>query len=453
MPDDARYMGLALAQCQVALDAQEVPVGAIVVKDGKVIAVGQNATIAQHDPTAHAEIVALRAAAAALGNYRLDGCELFVTLEPCAMCAGAILHARLKRVVFGAFDPKAGAAGSVLNLFDQKQLNHHTEIQGGVLEARCAQPLQAFFQRKRKDRRSKQIPLREDAVRTADTRFRDLPDYPWAAHYVQELPVLDGLRMHYLDEGPVDAAIVFLCLHGGTGWSYAFRKMMPIWCGAGHRVLAPDLIGFGKSDKPKRTQTHTFEFHRQCLLQLIEHLGLHDIVLVGQGWGAVLGLTLPMVDPLRYKGLLLMNALRAIGDDVLQPARLLLKDLHPEKASLDVGALMARDNPEFSARECNAYNAPFPDAGHRAALRAHPALVADAAVLTLARHFLQQRWTGRGMLMLNAQDQLTGVAAMDALRKQIAEFSEPWVDAQECHFLPEYGESAARAALGHFAAG
>ena len=116
-------MRLALAEARAAADAGEVPVGAVVVKDGRVIATGRNAPIAAHDPTAHAEIVALRAAAEALSNYRLDGCQLFVTLEPCAMCAGAMLHARLDRVVYGAADPKTGAAGSVVNLFADARLN------------------------------------------------------------------------------------------------------------------------------------------------------------------------------------------------------------------------------------------------------------------------------------------------------------------------------------------
>src|SRR5450830_185080 len=122
---DARYMQLALEQAQYAWDLGEVPVGAVVVKDGVIIARGYNQPIGKHDPTAHAEIVALRAAAEALGNYRLPGCELYVTLEPCVMCSGAMMHARLARVVYAATDPKTGVCGSVLDLFAQEQLNHH----------------------------------------------------------------------------------------------------------------------------------------------------------------------------------------------------------------------------------------------------------------------------------------------------------------------------------------
>ena len=148
MPD-AMFMQQALEQAQHAWDLGEVPVGAIVVKDGVVIATGYNEPIGRHDPTAHAEINALRAAAEKLGNYRLPGCELYVTLEPCVMCSGAMLHARLARVVFGASDPKTGACGSVLNLFKHDQLNHHTQLVGGVLADECGAMLKSFFVQRR----------------------------------------------------------------------------------------------------------------------------------------------------------------------------------------------------------------------------------------------------------------------------------------------------------------
>lgn len=147
---DERRMRQALDQARNAWALGEVPVGALVVKDGEVIATGFNQPIGNHDPTAHAEIMALRAAAAILGNYRLPGCELFVTLEPCAMCAGAMLHARLSRVVYGASDPKTGAGGSVINLFEQNQLNHHTALLGGVLAQECSTLLKEFFVERRK---------------------------------------------------------------------------------------------------------------------------------------------------------------------------------------------------------------------------------------------------------------------------------------------------------------
>lgn len=147
--DDERYMGLALAQARRALQADEVPVGAVVVKDGQVIAAGFNQPISSHDPSAHAEMVALRAAAQHLGNYRLNDCAVYVTLEPCAMCSGAMFHARIKEVVYGAADPKTGVAGGVINLYENTRLNHHTSVRGGVMAAECGQVLQDFFAARR----------------------------------------------------------------------------------------------------------------------------------------------------------------------------------------------------------------------------------------------------------------------------------------------------------------
>ena len=147
--DDAFYMQLAIVAATKARELGEVPVGAVVVKDGEVIATGYNQPIGSHDPTAHAEIAALRAAAKVLGNYRLPGCELFVTLEPCVMCAGAMMHARLARVVYGASDPKTGACGSIVNLFAEDKLNHHTEVLGGVMAQECGTLLKSFFAERR----------------------------------------------------------------------------------------------------------------------------------------------------------------------------------------------------------------------------------------------------------------------------------------------------------------
>jgi tRNA(adenine34) deaminase len=147
--NDSLFMRQALDQAHNAWALGEVPVGALVVRDGVVIATGFNQSIGTHDPTAHAEIMALRAAAIILGNYRLPGCELFVTLEPCAMCAGALIHARLSRVIYGAPDPKTGACGSVVDLFAQSSLNHHTKVLGGVMAEACSAMLKDFFAERR----------------------------------------------------------------------------------------------------------------------------------------------------------------------------------------------------------------------------------------------------------------------------------------------------------------
>jgi len=146
---DELFMEEALRAAQRALDAGEVPVGAIVVSDGKVIARGWNRNITNSDPTAHAEIVALREAGTIIGNHRLSDCDLFATIEPCPMCAGALVHARIKRLVYGANDPKAGAVYSVMQVLNHPQLNHKLEVRGGVLAGRCAELLQTFFRNRR----------------------------------------------------------------------------------------------------------------------------------------------------------------------------------------------------------------------------------------------------------------------------------------------------------------
>lgn len=445
-------MRLALAEAHMAAEAGEVPVGAVVVRDGQVIATGRNAPIAGRDPTAHAEIVALRAAALALGNYRLDGCTLYVTLEPCAMCSGAMLHARLARVVFGADDPKTGAAGSVLNLFAQTRLNHHTQVAGGVLAPECASLLREFF----KERRMNVHPLREDALRAPDDRFESLPGYPWSPHYLSDLPTLGGLRLHYLDEGVATAPITWLCLHGNPAWSYLYRKMIPTFVASGGRVVAPDLVGFGRSDKPKKEGAHSFAWHRQMLLEFVEHLDLRNVVLVVQDWGGLLGLTLPMEAPARYRGLLVMNTTLATGEVPLSPGFLAWRAMCAQNPDFNVARLFSRGNPQMSAAECEAYEAPFPDRGHRAALRAFPALVPEhpgddgAADSRRAREFWKNDWKGQSLMAIGQQDPVLGEPVMRALQSQIRGCPEPMLLPQAGHFVQEHGEAIAEAAVRHF---
>ncbi len=449
-------MALALEQARLAAAAGEVPVGAVVVRDGQVIGSGRNSPLACSDPTAHAEVMALRAAARALGNYRLDGCDLYVTLEPCAMCSGAMLHSRLRRVVFGARDPKTGAAGSVTDLFSQPRLNHQTQVHGGVLAQECGALLTQFFDARRQDARAASQPLREDALRTPDDRFAGLPGYPWAARYVSDLPALAGLRMHYLEEGPMQAPLTWLCLHGNPAWSYLYRKMIPVFLAAGHRVVAPDMIGFGKSDKPKKDAAHSFSWHRQVLLEFIERLDLSDVVLVVQDWGGLLGLTLPMAAPERFRGLLVMNTALGTGDAPLSPGFLAWREMCAKNPEFDVAKLFARGNPQMSPDECAAYNAPFPDRGHRAALRAFPPMVPDqpdadgAAISRQAREFWAAQWSGQSLMAIGAQDPVLGVPVMQSLRQAIRGCPEPMVIEQAGHFVQEHGEAIAQAAVGYF---
>lgn len=398
--NDQAFMELALAQARQAAAAGEIPVGAVVVRQGQVIASGHNAPIQGHDPTAHAEIVALRSAAQVLGNYRLEDCELFVTLEPCAMCSGAMLQARLKRVVFGALEPKTGAAGSVINLFAQGRLNHQTDVQGGVLAEQSSLLLQDFFrQRRARQREAARLrhPLRDDALRTPEAAFEALAAYPWAPHYLSDLPALDGLRMHYLDEQGCQAeggtsSLPFLCLHDDVGWGYQYRSVIPTLLQAGHRVIVPDLIGFGKSDKPKKERFHTFVRHRQILLELVEKLDLHHVVLVLQTDGDLLGLSLPMAAAQRYRDLWILRA--SLSGGVLSAAHLFKherKDQHREAAHVSA----------MSAQDAAALQAPFPDAGYRAAPRAFGQMLAggkaapDIAFQGQLHQFWHEHWTGR----------------------------------------------------------
>ncbi len=332
---DTQAMQLALAQAKLSGLAGEVPVGAVVLKNGAVIGSGHNSSISRNDPTAHAEVQALRAAADWVGNYRLDGCELFVTLEPCAMCAGAMLHARLKRLVFGAPEPKTGAAGSVINLFDNTQLNHQTTGEGGLLATDCTHLLQSFFQSRRTATRQSASPLREDALRTPEARFVNSSYLQEFDRYVSDLPVLEGLRMHYLDAGDHGAAVTYLCLHGFDGWSESFHELISELVAQGHRVLAPDLIGFGKSDKPKKEAVHTLAWHVSVLHAWLAHVAASPNVLVLQ-----------------------------TGHDALGRAWL---------ASMQTATnvvVEVRDPTALAAMSAEALQAPFPDAGHAAAVRA-----------------------------------------------------------------------------------
>ncbi|WP_219217584.1 tRNA adenosine(34) deaminase TadA [Variovorax boronicumulans] len=339
MTSDLEWMQLALAEARLAGAAGEVPVGAVLVKDGVRIATGRNAPVATHDPSAHAEIAALRAGAEALSNYRLDGCELFVTLEPCAMCAGAMLHARLARVVYGATDPKTGAAGSVLDLFAQPQLNHRTQVEGGVLAADCAAVLQDFFLQRRERARATAQPLRDDALRTPEDRFAGLDADRFAPNYIADLPGQRGWRMHYLDQGRPDAPATVLCLHGPGRWSHQFRHLAGL---AGPRWLVPDLIGFGRSDKPKRETAHALDWHRDMLLAWLERLQAGPVLLAPAEGAGELAALLRAAAPQRF-----------------------------------VGVLPVPESPDRALRA--AWQAPFPDRGYEAALRAWGRGAGDAS--------------------------------------------------------------------------
>ena len=449
-------MRLALSVAQQAAVDGEVPVGAVMVRDGRVIAVGRNAPIARHDPTAHAEIAALRSAAQELGNYRLDGCTLYVTLEPCPMCAGAMLHARLPRVVFGADDPKTGAAGSVVDLFGEPRLNHQTEIQRGVLRDECGVALSSFFQQRRaenKEARQLAHPLRDDALRTPDKAFADVPDYPWEPRYISDLPALGGLRLHYLDEGPRAARRTWLLVHGVPAWSHDYRHMISTLQAAGDRVIAVDLPGFGKSDKPKKESMHSLRWHALVVQEMVERLDLQEMILVVHGLGAVVGMGALLAAPQRFSGVLAINAWLP-GEQEVPKALRECVDALTRKSRLSMGEQVVRLGQTLTESEKAAWDAPFPDAGHRAAVRAFAHLVQDTHDEKFAdevAHFWRNQWQGRRSLWIAGErDALVGANGMDAFRRQVQGAQEGVLIPGLEHFISAHGANVALRAVEYF---
>lgn len=300
------------------------------------------------------------------------------------------------------------------------------------------------------------------ALRTPDERFENLPGWPYAPRYVEDLPGYEGLRMHYVDEGPKDGA-VFLCIHGEPSWAYLFRKMAPVFTGAGHRFVAVDMFGFGRSDKPVDDATYTYHFHRNALLAFVEKLDLENICLVCQDWGGVLGLTLPMAAPARYTRLIVMNTGLPAGEDAGEGFAM-WRAFCKANPDLDVGALMQRATPILTGEEAAAYAAPFPDVSYKAGVRRFPELVMMSGggqesptegidVSLAARKFWSEDWNGETFMAVGMQDPVLGPPAMKFLRQIIRNCPEPMEVAEAGHFVQEWGEPIARAALARFGIG
>lgn len=295
-----------------------------------------------------------------------------------------------------------------------------------------------------------------EILRTPDHRFSSLPGFAFTPHYLEDLAGYEGIRVHYLDEGPSAASRTFLCLHGEPTWSYLYRKMIPVFVAAGHRAVAPDFIGFGRSDKPTDEATYTFSFHRQMLLRFLEHLDLRNIILVCQDWGGLLGLTLPMEMPERFQGLLLMNTALATGDLPLGKGFLEWRAWVAQNPDMDVSKLMQRACPQLSVEECAAYAAPFPDARYKAGVRRFPQIVPDgpdaegAKLSRAARQWLQTRWSGQSFMAVGMKDPVLGPPAMSYLRKQIRNCPPPLEVEDAGHFVQEWGAEVATRALQSF---
>jgi haloalkane dehalogenase len=274
-------------------------------------------------------------------------------------------------------------------------------------------------------------------------RFADLPGF----HYAPRYATWRDWRVHYVDEGKGERT--FLCLHGEPTWCYLYRRMIPPFVGSGARVVAPDFIGFGRSDKPQDEALYTFDFHRRFLLDFIERLDLRRITLVVQDWGGLLGLTLPMEMPERFERLLVMNTTLGTGDVPLTEGFLAWRAFVKKNPDLACGKLLARACPHLTAAEAAAYDAPFPGSASKAGVRRFPQLVperyddAGAAISRKARDWLSSRWQGEAFMAIGMRDPVLGPPVMQELRKSIRNCGEPHLVAQGGHFLQEWGEDVA----------
>ena len=289
-----------------------------------------------------------------------------------------------------------------------------------------------------------------DVLRTPDERFAGLPGWPYAPQYLQHR----GLRVHYVDEGPRDAPVTVLALHGNPSWAYLWRHMIPVFTAAGLRVVAPDLVGFGRSDKPADPDFHSFAFHRGQLLSLVEGRDLKNILLACQDWGGIFGLTLPMAWPERFTRLLVMNT--GLGTGEVTEGFRQWRAYSNAQPDLAVGKLFRRGKPDMTAAEAAGYDAPFPEATYKAALRAFPNLVPDGENAPGARlgrqalEFWRDTWAGQSFMAIGMQDPVLGEAPMKSLQKIIRGCPPPMEVAEAGHFVQEWGAPIAHAALAHF---
>jgi pimeloyl-ACP methyl ester carboxylesterase len=295
------------------------------------------------------------------------------------------------------------------------------------------------------------------SVRTPDDRFSGLPGYDFAPHYLEDLRGYAGLRVHYLDEPPrgPSSGRTFLCLHGQPTWCYLFRRMIPAFAAAGHRVVAPDLLGFGRSDKPVDDAAYSFTFHRDLLMRVFERLDLEQVTLVVQDWGGVLGLTLPMEYRDRVDRLLVMNTGLGVGRSP-GPGFDAWKQFVASKPDFDIAGLMKRSCPHLTEAEAAAYAAPYPSREYRAGPRVFPALVPVAPdmdgveVSRRAATFLREQWQGETFMAIGMQDPVLGAPVMHSLARLIRNCPAPLELPEAGHFVQEWGEQVARSALAAF---
>jgi len=294
-----------------------------------------------------------------------------------------------------------------------------------------------------------------DVLRTPDDRFEKLPGYAFAPNYVDDLKGYEGIRVHYVDEGQNDSPRTFLCLPGEPTWAYLYRRMIPIFAGSGARVVVPDWLGFGRSDKPVDDSVYGFHFHRNMMIAFIEKLDLQNITLVVQDWDGILGLTLPMDLNKRFARLVVMNTAITVGESLGEGFQS-WKDYVASRPDMDCSALIKRACPHLSQSEAQAYKAPFPDQRYKAGVRRFPQMVMiepgmeGIETAKRARHFWQTEWSGESFMAIGANDPVLGGPVMSILRDTIKDCPEPMVLKEAGHFVQEWGEPIARASLRHF---
>jgi len=331
--------------------------------------------------------------------------------------------------------------------------------------------------------------LPHEFVRTPDERFENLPGWHYKPKYIEDLPGYEGLRMHYVDEGPKDG-VTFLCLHGEPTWGYLYRKMSPVFLSAGHRFVAPDFLGFGRSDKPVDDSVYTFDFHREFLLAFIERMDLKNVCLVMQDWGGILGLTLPHAFPDRITRMIIMDTILPTGDEP-SPGFANWRQMVRQMPDIDLGLLMyggvtditdeemaamMEKNPDagiaemltlgkpiLSQAEAAAYGAPFVDQSYKAGVRTFPELVmffengvlnevskAGVPHAKKARKFLSESWAGDSFMAIGMKDPVLIPEFQYELKNLIKGCPEPMLLPTAGHFVQESGAPVAEAALKTF---
>ena len=289
-----------------------------------------------------------------------------------------------------------------------------------------------------------------NALRTDDSAFADLPDWPYQPNYIDDLAGYEGLRMHYVDEGPSDAPVM-LCLHGQPTWAYLYRRMIPILRDAGYRVVAPDFFGFGRSDKPTDDAVYTWDFHRNALLGFIARLDLQKVTLVVQDWGGLLGLTVPVDMGDRVSGLIIMNTGFGVGATPSE-GFVAWRDYVARTPDLAVDRLMQRSCQHLTDAEAAAYEAPFASAEYKAGVRTFPALVPTdpsmdgVGVSRQAVHWWEQ-FGGKSFMAIGMQDPVLGAEVMNRVHRHINGCPPPLEIEEGGHFLQEWGDQVATAAL------